>query len=151
MISTLALAMAVQTVASAQFAPAQPEPFTVPEFPFASARERLANIRPPAVEEPVPLVPRFTAEQVLLRVASASARAQCIVRYEVGGSGYDPYVVGGQGEQGPVQLHPRGKLVTFYAAGWTNPQDPDQAISFLEAQLLAGQAEAWSPVLLGLC
>src|SRR5439155_15537196 len=114
--------------------------FTVPELPFAPAREHLANIRPEPLGEPVLTPPRFTPEQVLLRIASASAQVQCIVRHEVGGRDYDPYAVGGQGEQGPAQLHPQGKLVTFYAAGWTDPHDPNQAVSFLEAQLRAGQA-----------
>jgi len=151
MIPTLALAVAVHAVASAQVPAQQPEPFTLPDLPFAAARERLANMPAQMAEGPVAAPPRFTPEQVLLRIASASQRAQCIVRYEVGGRGYDPYAIGGQGEQGPVQLHPLGQLVTFYQAGWTDPHDPDQAISFLEAQLVAGKAAAWSPVLLGFC
>lgn len=93
---------------------------------------------------------QFTSEDVRERLENASPQARCIVHYETGGR-YDPYALGAQGERGPAQLHPRGKLLRFYADGYTNPNDPDQAVTFLEAQLKEGQGSAWTPVSRGLC
>lgn len=81
----------------------------------------------------------------------ASPRAQCIVRQEIGGVGFDPYAIGKSGELGPVQLHPRGKLPEFFALGYTDPFSPWQAIDYLEGALQRGQAWAWSPVVVGMC
>ena|SRR3990167_620969 len=93
----------------------------------------------------------WTPQDVHLAISLASRRAACIVRYEVGGVGYDPYAVGMSGELGPVQLHPRGKLPEFYARGYTDPFNPYQALVYLDDALAQGQAYHWSPVVLGLC
>ena len=99
------------------------------------------------VQEPEP----WTPADVLAAMATASPRARCIVRTEVGGVGYDPYAVGRSGELGPVQLHPRGKLPEFYARGYTDPFDPYQAVDYLDNALQRGQASHWSAVGLGWC
>lgn len=66
-----------------------------------------------------------------------------IVACETGGT-YAPYSVGRQGELGPVQLHPKGELMRFYAWGYRDPYSPYQAIAFLAARLQQGGARAWS-------
>lgn len=73
------------------------------------------------------------------------------MRYEVGGVGYNPYARGSQGEQGAAQLHPQGKLSEFYGLGYTDPDNPYQAVAYLEDALRRGQANHWSPVVKGLC
>lgn len=103
-------------------------------------------------EEPADQPPsRWTPADVLAAMATASPRARCIVRTEVGGVGYDPYAVGRAGELGPVQLHPRGKLPEFYALGYTDPFSPVESIEYLERALARGQASHWSAVGLGWC
>ena len=99
---------------------------------------------------------RFTKDDVLAAYAAASARAQCIVSWEVGkgGNGYapwDPYAVGRLGEVGPVQLHPQFGLVDFYKRGYGNPNNPWEAINYLEMALSEGRQFDWLPVRLGLC
>lgn len=53
-------------------------------------------------------------------------------------------LVGRQGEIGAVQLHPRGLLPAFYAAGYTNPRNPQDAVHFLADQILLGRSRHWS-------
>lgn len=60
---------------------------------------------------------RWTREDVRDAVATASPRVGCVIRAETGGT-YEPYSVGRQGELGPGQLHPAGKLLAFRAAGF---------------------------------
>ena len=85
----------------------------------------------------------YTIDDVHDALTSATPLVRCIVRAETGGT-YNPYALGAQGERGIAQLHPRGKLLTFYAQGYTNPNNPWQAIEFLEAQLRQGQGNAWT-------
>ena len=93
----------------------------------------------------------WTPDDVIARIAWATPRARCIVRSEVGGVGYDPYRNGRQGELGPVQLHPRGKLPEFYARGYRDPHSPHEAVDYLEWALANGQAGHWTAVVRGLC
>ena len=50
---------------------------------------------------------------------------------------------GAAGEIGLGQLHPRGKLPAFYAAGYTDPWDPYQQIDYL-AFALPDDPGAWT-------
>jgi hypothetical protein len=59
---------------------------------------------------------------------------QRIVFCEVGRSGiYDPYAVGSRGEIGPAQLlpGPGNGLAIFYRWGFTEPNNPYQAVAFI--------------------
>ena len=95
---------------------------------------------------------RFTPADVLDRLETASPRARCIVRYEIGGYGYDPYVRGAQGERGPAQLASFGLLPLFERwSGGAEPENPEAAISFLEWALQNGYAQHWAPVVWGMC
>lgn len=108
---------------------------------------------------------RWTADDVLQRIASASAQVQCIVGYEVGRGvtrdglvyePYDPYMPGGFGEIGPGQLASFGLLDEFHrwarARGWgPDPYDPHQIVAFMEVKLAEGEAAKWAPVALGHC
>jgi hypothetical protein len=88
---------------------------------------------------------RYTPEDVLAAMSTHSALAACIVTGEVGGVGFDPYAVGGQGELGPVQLLPvYGKLPEFYEQGFDNPFSPYQAMDYLDAALARGEGPAWT-------
>lgn len=73
----------------------------------------------------------------------SSAFLYRVVRCETGGT-FNPYAVGRQGELGPVQLHPRGRLPDFYARGYSNPFDPYEAVRYLAQEALAGRTYAWS-------
>jgi len=66
-----------------------------------------------------------------------------IVRCETGGT-YDPYSVGRQGELGPVQLHPRGRLLHFFSLGYDDPFSPYQSVRYLAQEISYGRASAWS-------
>lgn len=95
---------------------------------------------------------RYTAADVHAALRTASARARCIVRYEVGGLGYNPYAVGSQGERGPAQLHPRGLLPRYLQwSGGDAPENPYKAVPFVDWGLANGYARHWSPVIRGLC
>ena len=94
---------------------------------------------------------QFTADDVHERLEIASERARCVVAAETGRT-YNPNLVGAQGEQGPVQLHPRGLLPSFRQ--WSNgadPRDPDAAISYLEMMIASGKGSNWTPILYGYC
>lgn len=94
---------------------------------------------------------RFTPQDTLDALTTASARTGCVVRYEVGGVGWNPYAIGRAGEQGAAQLHPQGRLGDFYRKGYTDPFDPYQAVAYLDGELAAGRGGAWSPISRGLC
>lgn len=94
---------------------------------------------------------RWTSEDVLEVRARASGTAKCVIDWEVGGVGYEPYSVGAAGELGTVQLHPRGLLPEFFAAGYDDPFSPIQSVAFLEEALDCGQGNAWSAVKYGWC
>ena len=82
----------------------------------------------------------------MVALSMTTERVRCLVRSEVGSSAtdYEPYTVSRTGDHGIAGLHePNGKLATFYAAGYTDPYDPGQAVKFLEEQLEAGQGWAW--------
>lgn len=83
----------------------------------------------------------FTPQDVQNELQSRPTWVQCIVHKEIGRGitrngivypPYDPYMPGLQGEQGPVQLHPSGLLIDFYASGFTNPYSPIQSMDYLE-------------------
>jgi hypothetical protein len=57
---------------------------------------------------------------------------------------FNPYAVGRQGELGPVQLHPRGRLQHFLSLGYTDPYSPYQAVRYLAQEISFGRASAWS-------
>ncbi len=94
---------------------------------------------------------RFTPQDTLDALGGVSARTGCVIRYEVGGVGFNPYAIGRAGEQGAAQLHPQGRLGDFYRKGYTDPFDPYQAVAYLDAELAAGRGSAWSPISRGLC
>ena len=92
----------------------------------------------------------WTRQDVREAAATASPRVACTIGVETGQT-YEPYSYGRAGELGPGQLHPRGKLPEFYAAGFTDPFDPWATVAFMEMEFARGNARAWSPVLLGMC
>lgn len=60
------------------------------------------------------------------------------------GRTYDPFIVGNNRTTfGLGQLHVRGKLPTFYAAGYDNWADPAQQVNFMAEQIASGQQWAW--------
>jgi hypothetical protein len=61
----------------------------------------------------------------------------CVVFHE---STYRPYAVGLAGEQGPVQLHPRGAAIEYRRRGYTDVWSPWQSIDFLAVLALEGRA-----------
>jgi len=73
-----------------------------------------------------------------------SSLAACIVTYEVGGVGYDPYAVGAAGEMGAAQLHPQGLYGDFLAQGYTDPYSPYQALDYLDDALDRGLGWNWT-------
>lgn len=93
----------------------------------------------------------YTADDTLAAIEQASIHSgvsaawlKRIVRCETGGT-YNPYSRGRQGELGAVQLHPRGgEWPRFFAAGYTDPFDPLDAVHFLADELLLGRASSWS-------
>ena len=52
--------------------------------------------------------------------------------------------LGAGGEKGIFQLHPRGVLPVFLAAGFTNPFDPYEQITFVAAYTLENGWGAWT-------
>jgi len=57
---------------------------------------------------------------------------------------FNPYAVGRQGELGPVQLHPRGRLPHFLSLGYDDPFSPYQSVRYLAQEISYGRASAWS-------
>jgi len=87
----------------------------------------------------------YTTDDTHTALTAASTRIACIVHYETGGT-YDPYALGKEQERGIAQLHPRGLLPLFYSWGYTDPDNPYQAVAFLERALQAGMASHWTAV-----
>jgi hypothetical protein len=56
----------------------------------------------------------------------------------------DPYLVGAAGEIGWYQLHPRGVLPSFYAAGYTDPYDAYQQIEFVARYVSENSWGEWT-------
>ena len=95
------------------------------------------------------LVAVWTAADVLDARSTASPCAATILDGEIGGYGYEPYIDGADGEKGPFQLHPLGKLPVFVAWARARGEDPDphnpwQTLVFVEEQIAAGQGYHWS-------
>lgn len=106
-------------------------------------------------EDDQPVAHRWTPADVLAARAVASWCAQMIVDGEVGGGvtrngvryePYDPYSPGALGERGPVQLLPvRGLLPDFYRQGYTEPENPYEAIPYMDdAVSRRGLGRHWS-------
>jgi hypothetical protein len=89
----------------------------------------------------------WTTDDVYAAIADAAAETgvpeATLVRVIWCESKFNPYAVGRSGEQGLVQLHPRGELRTFFASGFADPTNPYEAVRFL-AQRLAQGSRAWS-------
>lgn len=83
----------------------------------------------------------------------ASPRAQCILRVEshLLEPGARADIRGKLGEKGIAQLAPFGLEPDFYRQGYTDPDDPYQAVDYLDAALARGLARNWSGVVLGIC
>jgi hypothetical protein len=56
----------------------------------------------------------------------------------------DPGAVGGQGEVGLFQLHPRGLLRDFYARGYSDPWSAWQQADYVASAFSRGLAGHWS-------
>lgn len=82
-------------------------------------------------------------EEASVEIGVSAAYLTAVVRCETGGT-FSPYSVGRQGELGPVQLHPRGLLRTFFQWGYLDPFSPYQAVRFLAQEVSYGRASAWS-------
>ncbi len=126
----------------------QPEQILL-EISTPVVRSRLASV------EDMPQ-PKFTAVDTLKALDNASPLIQCVVAVEIGHPlpGYEPFdpnMVGEEGELGPAQLHPKGKLPRFYQEGNTNPKDPYQAIPFIEKQIALGDGNHWAGIRDGIC
>lgn len=105
-------------------------------------------------DDPPPIAAphRWDASDVLAALSQATPRARCVVRSEVGGYGYSPWVIGAQGERGPVQLHPRGLLADYLRwSGGEAPENPYVSIPYLDWMLARGQGRHWSAILRGTC
>ena len=83
----------------------------------------------------------FTPHDTLAAIEAAPpalrARVRAIVRCETGGT-FNPYARGRLGERGAVQLYSRGLLLHFHRVGYTDPDDPYQAVAYL-VRAIAGE------------
>lgn len=97
----------------------------------------------------------WTRSDTLAALALASARAQCIVRSEVGNSGndYDPYSIGDHGTSyGPAQLHDGGLLREYEQwSGGASPFNPVRSVEFVDAALQQGRGANWTAIRQGRC
>jgi hypothetical protein len=62
---------------------------------------------------------------------------------ETGGT-FNNRLVGKQGERGPFQFHPRGKLRHFHAVGYSDPEDWFESADYTAWILSLGGGGAWS-------
>ena len=92
-----------------------------------------------------------SAADVLAVLPTVSARTQCVIRVEIGGVGWDPNRYGAAGEEGPGQLHPRGKLPLFLAETGGDQWDPHAVLPWIEGQIAKGQGRAWAGIRDGWC
>jgi hypothetical protein len=104
---------------------------------------------PPPLPERIFTPIRFTPEDTLTALQGASRLVRCLVDHEVGGgtaefAPYDPTSVGAAGEIGAAQLHPRGLLNDFYRQGFSNPNNPYEAVQYMEEAIRRGLAGHWS-------
>jgi hypothetical protein len=86
----------------------------------------------------------WTSDDVFASMAAHSDVAACVVRYEIGGTGFDPYARGSAGELGPAQLLPGGQLDVFMARGYSDPFSPWQSLDFLDDAIARGEGRYWS-------
>ena len=92
----------------------------------------------------------MTAEDTHSAIERASARhgvpvelLTCLVSVETGGT-FSPYAVGDGGQSlGPAQLYSGGLLSAFYAAGYTDPFDPYEALDYM-AGVVADGGGPWN-------
>mgnify|MGYP001559578115 FL=1 len=106
----------------------------------------VAHAGSPDPEPWMPELPgRWTADDVQQAIAWSTPWVRCVIRYEVGGVGYDPNVLGRAGEIGPGQLHPQGLLPDFVAEGFTDPNSPYQVTHYMEGAYQRGLAHHWTP------
>lgn len=93
----------------------------------------------------------FTPQDTLQALQDASDATgvpvgllRAVVGCETGWT-FNPYSIGALGEEGAVQLYPRGSEWPRFAAwGGTDPFDPYQAVPFLATEIQAGRGPAWS-------
>jgi hypothetical protein len=91
---------------------------------------------------------RWTDADVRAALAGRATMVRRIIYCEVGRSGvYDPYAVGRAGEVGPAQLLPgRGNgLSIFYSWGFDEPNNPWQAVAFVERVIERGMLHSQYP------
>jgi hypothetical protein len=86
----------------------------------------------------------YTADDTLAAIETHSGLAACIVTYEVGGVGFDPYARGAAGEMGVAQLLPGGMLDVFYARNYSDPFSPYESLDFLDDALARGEGHYWT-------
>ena len=87
----------------------------------------------------------------MMALATTTPRVRCIVRNEVAGVDYDPYAIGALGERGVAQLASFGKLPEFYRLGYSEPENPYEAVRYLQWALEHDQEWAWTSVKMGVC
>ena len=92
-----------------------------------------------------------SAADVLAMLPTVSVRAQCVIRIEIGGVGYDPNVYGAAREEGPGQLHPRGKLPLFLSESGGDQWSPYDVLPWVDGQIGKGQGRAWAGIRDGWC
>ncbi len=91
--------------------------------------------------------PTYTAEDTLAAIETVSPEYRDWIRATVHCETrtWDPYAVGDGGKSfGAAQLHTHGLLPLFYQWGFSDPFDPYQSISFMEAAFKAGLAYQWT-------
>lgn len=124
-----------------------------------AAQEQVEETEVQETEE-VSMSPRlFTPDDVRAAILTGSATARCLITHEVGRGAvrtdragrviaqyapFDPYSVGAAGEIGPAQLHPRGLLPDFYRQGYDNPNDPFQAVRYIDGALRRNLGDNWT-------
>lgn len=94
----------------------------------------------------------YTAEDTYAAIDQASSESGVsqawltrVVGCETGWT-FHPGAVGDHGSSfGAAQLHRGGsELTRFYAAGFDDPFDPYQSVSFMAAEFALGRSSAWS-------
>lgn len=91
----------------------------------------------------------YTSDDVIAAIDQASeeigvSRAYLLRIVRCEDPTFDPYAIGRQGELGPVQLHPRGRLLHFYSIGYDDPFSPYQSVRYLAQEISFGRASAWT-------
>jgi hypothetical protein len=113
-----------------------------PEIELAEDADELADSLDAAVDagdggsEPADVARplRWTDADVRAALSGQPVMTRRIIFCETGRSGtYDPYAVGSRGEVGPAQLLPGlgNGLAIFYRWGFTEPNNPYEAVAFV--------------------